>query len=134
MKNYVIDLLLDNLDSYEDTKTYGSELHYKLLEGYDVDGSITYNTYEAEEWMKNYWEEIGDVLEEITFEMGSDYTSKIALDMFRSPERAMVAIVFEAASDIISDLEFCKEYWNDEVILTDKNIKIIKKELEELKG
>lgn len=129
MKNYVIDLLIENLENYEDVKVYGSELHYTLL-----DGSITYNTYEASMWIKNYWDEIGDILEDIDFELGSDYTSKVALDMFRNPKRAVVAIVFEVASDIISDLDFCKEYWNDEVILTDKNIKIIKKELEELKG
>lgn len=134
MRNYVIDLLIENLEDYEDVKVYGSELHYNLLESYNLDGSITYNTYEADMWIKNYWDEIGDILVDMDFELGSDYTSKIALDMFRNPEGAMVAIVFEVACDIISDLEFCKEYWNDEVILTDKNIKIIKKELEELKG
>lgn len=131
MKNYVIDLLLDNLDSYEDTKGYACDLTYILLEEYYVNCTITYNTYKAKEWLKENFEEIGDFLEDYKFNFGDEHLSQLALDIFNSPEKAMVIICLEKANEILSSLDFIQANWDKEIVLNDKNINIIKEELKE---
>ena len=130
MKNYIIDLLIRKLEDYEDIKVYGCDMAYTLLEQYNVDGSITYNTCEAIEWLKNNIQDIYDFLPTIKFTYDEFY-SKLCIDILDSPERAMVIIVLEKANDILSSLDFIKENWNNEITLDKKTIEIIKKELEE---
>lgn len=133
MKNYVIDLLLNELENYEDTKVYACELDYTLLEGYNIDGSITYNTYEAKEWIKEHYDDIGEFLENYSFCVGNDNLSSLAIDIFTNPEKAMVIICLEKANEILSSLDFVKENWDNEIILNTKNISKIEKGLKDLK-
>ena len=132
MKNYVIDLLLNELENYEDTKVYACELAYTLLEGYNIDGSITYNTYDAKEWIKENYDDIGEFLENYGFCVGNDNLSSLAIDIFTNPEKAMVIIVYEVATNILSKLKFIEDNWNNEIILNTKNISKIEKGLKEL--
>ena len=130
MNDYIIDLLVRKLEDYEDMSIYGCDMAYTLLEQYNIDGSITYNTYKAKKWLKENVEEIGDFLENYKFNFGDEALSQLALDIFNSPEKAMVIICLEKAYEIMASLEFIKENWNNEIVLTKENINIIKSELE----
>lgn len=131
MKNYVINLLIEKLEDYEDTKGYACDLTYILLEEYYVNCTITYNTYKAKEWLKENFEEIGDFLEDYKLNFGNEHLSQLALDIFNSPQKAMVIICLEKANEILSSLDFIQANWDKEIVLNDKNINIIKKELKE---
>lgn len=131
MKNYVIDLLVRKLEDYEDTKVYACDLAYTLLESYNVDCTITYSTYKAKEWLKENCEEIGEFLEDYKFNFGDEALSQLALDIFNSPEKAMVIICLEKANEILSSLDFINDNWDNETTLDKKTIEIIKKELKE---
>lgn len=130
MTNYVIDLLVRKLEDYEDTKVYACDLAYTLLEQYNVDGSITYNTFNAIEWLKNNIRDIYDFLPTIKFEYGDEFYAKLCIDILENPEKAMVIICLEKANEIMVNLDFIKENWDNEIVLNKENINIIKKELE----
>lgn len=130
MKNYVIDLLVRKLEDYEDMFIYGCDMAYTLLEEYNINGSITYSTYKAEEWLKDNIQDIYDFLPTIKFEYGDEFYAKLCIDILENPEKAMTIICLEKANDILSSLKFINDNWNNKIVLNKENINIIKKELE----
>ena len=65
IKEFVADVLMDKLDEYEGTSSYGCDLAYDLLQQYNVDGSYTYSTYEAKKWVQEHFDELGEIVEEM---------------------------------------------------------------------
>ena len=63
LKNWVIDVITEKLSEYEGVKCYGSDIAYQILEEYNIDGSYTYSAYEAVEWVKTYFEDLGEAVE-----------------------------------------------------------------------
>lgn len=129
IKNDVIDKLIDQLYNYEGQTIYGADMSYTLFEGYNVDGSITYSTWEAKEWIKNNFENLGEIIEEIIFQLGSENIPNI----FDEPEKFMVVIYLEVASYLCGQCKTIDENWNEEITLNKRTIKAIEKELEEQK-
>lgn len=130
MTNYIIDLLIRKLEDYEDMSIYGCNMAYTLLEQYNVDGSIKYNTYEAIEWLKDNIQDIYDFLPTIKFMYDDEFYAKLCIDILENPEKAMVIICLEKANEIMANLKFINDNWNNEIVLNKENINIIKKELE----
>lgn len=133
MKNYVIDLLIKKLEDYEDNKIYVGDLAYTLLEQYNIDGSITYSTYNANEWIRKNIYDIYDYLPTIKFNFGDNFYASLCMDLLDNSEKAMVIIVIEKANDILCNLDYIQDNWDTEITLDKKTIEIIKKELEEQK-
>lgn len=131
MTNYVIELLLRKLEDYEDMSIYGCDMAYTLLEEYNIDGTVLYNTYETTEWLKDNIQDIYDFLPTIKFTYDDEFYAKLCIDILDSPEKAMVIIVLEKANEILSSLDFIKENWDNEIVLNKENINIIKKGLKE---
>lgn len=127
LKNYMFKEMEKALYEYEDTEHYACDLGYTLFEGANIDGSYTYSTYEAKEWIKEHWEDIGEVVEEITFGMGAESIPNV----FERPEAFMVVIMLELSSYMIGKCPFIEKNWNNQITLTNKNIKRIIKELQE---
>lgn len=130
MKNYIIDLLIRKLEDYEDMSIYGCDMAYTLLEQYNVDGSITCNTFNAIEWLKDNIQDIYDFLQTIKFTYDDEFYAKLCIDILESPEKAMVIICLEKAYEIMANLKFINDNWNNEIVLNKENINIIKRELE----
>lgn len=131
MKNYVIDLLIRKLEDYEDMSIYGCDMAYTLLEEYNVDGTILYNTYNTTEWLKDNIQDIYDFLPTIKFMYDDEFYAKLCIDILDSPEKAMVIICLEKANEIMANLKFINDNWDNEIVLNSENINIIKKELKE---
>ena len=100
LKEYAKELLINEIESAKDWVDLSeyqdnwSDLAFKLLESYNVDGSITYNTYESEEILKDYYYEVGDYIEEIKEIWDTE------INPFKEPERALVVIVLYIASGL----------------------------------
>ena len=133
IKNEVIDKLIDKLYDYEGIKCYSCDLAYTLFESYNADGSVTYSTNEAQKWIKDNWKDLPDILEELKFQFGNDYFSEILMDIFENPEKFMVVIYLEVARYLIGECKLIENNWNNEIVLTKKNINTIKKQLEEMR-
>ena len=52
LTDYCKDFIVDHLPNYTGTNVYGYDLGYTITEGINADGSCTYSTYEAKEYLK----------------------------------------------------------------------------------
>ena len=130
MKKDIIERIIDKLDEYKDCEIYGCDLSYTLFEGENVDGTFTYNTYEAKQWIKSYYDDIGEVWEELQFNFDKEYLMQF--NMFDNPEKFMVLIILESASYLISRCKLISDNWDNTIILDENNIKILTEQLKEL--
>ena len=126
IKNEVIEELIEELENYKDTEHYGCDLAYDLFERYNIDGSITCNAYEAKQWIKRNFDDLGEIVEEIQAN-GLEIPN-----IFDRPELFMVVIYLEVASYLMAQCKFIDEHWNDTIILNDVNISTITKQLKEM--
>ena len=127
LEKYVRDMIGDRLEYYEGYKQYICDLAYCLFESENVDGTITYNSYKSQELIKEYFD---DIAEEIEENIDSEYL--FTANPFIEPEKFLVQIVLSVAVRILAKCNFIDKNWDNEIELTNKNINIIKKELEEL--
>jgi len=128
IKDFVKDIITDRLFDYEDTKTYGCDMAYTLLEQYNIDGSYFYSTYESEEFIKQHFSELGEIVEEISFQLGKEFIPNI----FDEPEKFTVVIFLEVANYILSQCKTIDDNWNNEMTLNKKTINQIIKEMKDV--
>lgn len=126
IKDFMVDVLKDKLSEYEGTPSYGGELDFYLLQQYNIDGSYTYNTYEAKQWIQEHFDELGDIVKEMTEE------GLPPCNVFENPEVFQVQIMLFVAGDLLSQCETVTSFWDDEIILEKNIIDKIKDELENL--
>lgn len=126
IKDFMVDVLKDKLNEYEGTHSYGGELDFYLLQQYNMDGSYTYNTYEAKQWIQEHFDELGDIVKEMTEE------GLPPCNVFENPEVFQVQIMLFVAGDLLSQCETVTSFWDDEIILEKNIIDKIKDELENL--
>jgi len=127
IKEFVADVLMDNLDEYEGNSTYGADLAFYLLQQYNVDGSYTYSAYEAKQWVQEHFDELADIVNDMTEE------GLAPCNVFDNPECFMVQIMLYVAGGLLGQCDTVNEVWNEEFILEADIIKKIKEELNEIK-
>jgi hypothetical protein len=127
IKEFVADVLMDKLDEYEGTSSCGGELDFYLLQQYNVDGSYTYSTYEAKQWVQEHFDELGNIVEEMTEE------GLAPCNVFDNPEAFQVQIMIYVAGELLGQCDTVNEFWNEKQELTEEIIAKIKKELNEIK-
>lgn len=132
MKNYlnnlekdVLSMMIGNLDTMEDREGYVSELAFDLFEGENIDGTITYDREEAQEWITEHFHDLGDVVEEMTAEW--DMTP----NPFSNPEAFHVQVVLFVAAGLVAQSDWT-DYRDDDAITYDtETIDRIRQEWEE---
>lgn len=130
VKDQVIDCLIDTMHDYEDVKFYGCDMSYTLFESYNIDGTVTYNTHAAIEWIKKNFADLAEIVEEIKFQLGSENIPNV----FDEPEKFQVVIYLEVASYVLSQCKTIDQNWSNEFILDKKTIEKITKELDKQRG
>jgi len=123
LRNYIIRETIENLHNLEDESCYGCDLAYEVFRGANADGSYTYSTYEAIQWIKRYFDGLGEVVEEMKAN-GLEPPNP-----FDRPEQFQVCILLEGAQYLLGRCETVDQHWNDEFTLTPKIIKSICREL-----
>ena len=129
LKNFVIDAMIVELNEMEDREVYGADLGYEIFETANCNGSYTCDAQEAKEFIKDYFESIGEVVEDIKFNLGTENIP----NPFTESERFQVVIMLEMSSSLIAQVSVVDENWNNEFTLTKETIEKITKELEEMK-
>lgn len=130
LKEYLIKKNIEKLEEMknEERKVYLCDLDCELWESERLDGTITYNTYEAKEWIKNYFNDIGEVWEEVQFSFDKEFLQDF--NMFDNPEKFMLLIVCEASNYLLNQCQYINDNWNEQKVLNDS---IIKKIIDQLK-
>lgn len=129
LKNWMIEAIMAELEELEGQEVYGADLGYKVFERYNVDGSYTYSTNEAKEWVKEYFDELGEIVEEIKDNLGAECIPNV----FDNVEAFQVVIILEYANNLLAQCETVDNGWNDEIEMTEETIEKIKEELETIK-
>ena len=122
---YCYEHLLEKLKEYESTSEYACDLGYKLCEDENVNGTLTFSTYEAKQYLKEWWDECGEYLEYENFNFGENRHNP-----FENPEAFMVCMVIAGVNSILCQCESINEAWNDKVELNEKFLEKLRGELE----
>jgi hypothetical protein len=128
MKNYLNDLekdvlsrMIDNLDDLEGRDGYVSELAFTLFENENINGSMTYSTYKAEEWIATHFHDLGDVVEQRAAEWD------ITPNPFANPEVFMVQVVLYLAAQLMYTSDYLAQV-EDEIMYDESTLIRIRRE------
>ena len=111
IKDFVKDIIINELYNYEEESFYGCDLGYGLLEGYNIDGVYFYNNYKAREFIKENFEDFGEIVDEIAFQFGSESIPNV----FAEPDKFCVVCFLEVASYILSKCKYVDDRWGEEL-------------------
>ena len=136
MKNYLNDLekdvlsrMIDALDDMEGRDGYVSELAFTLFEGENIDGSMTYSTYKAEQWIAEHFHDLADVVDD----MAADWD--ITPNPFSNPEKFMVQVVLYLAEQLVYTSDYLlrgrDEEEIDAITYDGETVALIRREWEE---
>ena len=93
------DFVIDELPNFVGSEIYADAYEFanEITEGINADGSVTYSTYEAEQWIKECFSEMGDVVKYC------DENYDMTLNPFLEPEKAMVIAYIIGAEILLSN-------------------------------
>ena len=128
LEKYVRDGIIEKLNQGICENEYGCDLAYSLFESENIDGTFTYNTYEAEEWIKIYFDEIGEVVEDIELNLGKESIP----NPFTNAEQFQIVIILEVSQYLLSRCEYIEDNWNNEIELTGDVVELIIEQLNKL--
>lgn len=106
----VLSRMIDHLDDLEGRDGYVSELAFTLFEAENIDGSMTYNTYKAEQWIAEHFHDLGDVVEDMS--VAWDITP----NPFNNPEAFMVQVVIYIAEQLVYESAYLQRGRDEEEI------------------
>jgi hypothetical protein len=125
-KEYCREYITERLDEYENDE-FGDvyELANALTEYDNSNGSFTYSTYYAKEYIKKWYDSVGEFLEE--YELS--YGESLQTNAFAEPEKFHAIMVIIGIENMLSNLNSIPQ---ESFTLTNELIESIKKELSEL--
>ena len=127
MKNYTEyckDYIIDRLNEMEGMSSYGCDLADDVCQGILADGSATYSTQAAWEYLDEWRYEAAEFFDHYAREIGTPPNP------FDNPEAFHVAMILEGCQAILSQCEIVDEIWNDKILLDEVTIKEIISQVE----
>lgn len=125
----VLERMIDALDDLEGRDGYVSELAFTLFEGENIDGSMTYSTYKAEQWIAEHFHDLADVVDD----MAADWD--ITPNPFSNPEKFMVQVVLYLAEQLVYTSDYLlrgrDEEEIDAITYDAETVALIRREWEE---
>ena len=115
VRNLIKDEIKDMIMDYEDV--YGSDLAYEM---YNNDYYII-GTYEAKQFLKEYFDDMLECLEQYGEEIGGTYPD------ITNAEKVATLLALFVAQDILNESKTLDECWGSR--LTEENLEAIKEEL-----
>ena len=109
------------IQEFEDPTVYLSDLSYKLFESEYANGSYTCNSYKSIQWIKEYFEELGEIVDEYENEFSYSVPSP-----FSEPEKFQLVVITYIADKILLNAIYSAGLdINEEVELTNEVINSI---------
>ena len=125
-EEYCKNFIKEELDRNIRIDVYGCDLAYLLTEEANINGSVTYNRYEAMDYIKEWFNEAAEV-----YNYQVENYGRATQNPFENPEAWTVCMIIEGCTSLIGQCKCVKEIWSDEVELTEELAEQIK---EEIKG
>lgn len=93
---YCKQYIYDHIDDYRGQKVYPCDLGFTLTEGPNCDGTLTFSTAEAKDYLREWWDEASDY-----YEYERDNFGTGGHNPFENPEAYMVCMVIEGVRALI---------------------------------
>lgn len=122
-KNFISDHIYD----YEGGAFYACDLGYEITQYINADGTATYSTYEAIQYIKAWWDEAADFVEYC-----KDNFGRILCNPFDEPEKFQVCMIIEGVNSILSQSDYIENHWNEEITLDEETAEKILSEIENI--
>lgn len=123
---YCVNHIIDRIYDYVGTSHYGSDFCYAITEDINANGSCTYSTRKAKDYLKEWWDDAADY-----WNYEKDNFGEHRWNPFESPEAYMVCMVIEGCSYLLGQCDTLEKVWNENFELTEE---MADKIVEELKG
>ena len=94
IKYFMVDVLKYKLDEYEGTSSCGGELGFYLLHS-----SYIYNAYESKRWVQEHFDELGEIVKNMTEE------GLPPCNVFENPETFQAQVMLFVAGDLLSQCD-----------------------------
>ena len=120
LQKWVIKEMIEHLQEMEGQVVYGCDLAFKMFENENVTGSYTCNAYASMQWIKEYWDYLGEVVKDYEFNCG-----EVPISPFVSEEIFQLQIIIFLASRLADESTFVEVNWNEEIELTEETIEQI---------
>ena len=125
----VLARMIDALDDMEGRDGYVSDLAFTLFEGENIDGTMTYSTHKAEQWIAEHFHDLADAVED----MAADWD--ITPNPFNNPEKFMVQVVLYLAEQLVYKSDYLlrgrDEEEIDAITYDAETVALIRREWEE---
>ena len=128
LEKWVMQEMTKHLENLEGQVVYGCDLAFKLFENENVTGSYTCNAYESRQWIKEYWDYLGEVVEDYEFNYG-----ELPVNPFDNEEVFQMQIILHMASSLVAKSDYIEGHWDEEIEFTKEVIYTIAKEMRETK-
>lgn len=118
--DYLITFIKSELPEHEGRSVYACDLGNEITYAINCDGTATYSTYDAKQYIREWWDEAGEYWEYENWHFGEHLHNP-----FDEPEAFMVCMIIEGVSSILAQCEIIDSAWNDEIELTEETISAI---------
>ena len=125
LTDYCKDVIQDNIHKWVHQEMNIDYLSEKICESMKYDGTATYSRSEAEEYLKNWWDDCGDYIDYLNDNGISDFNP------FNSPEKFMVWMVMDGVRILLNNAADTAEIETyEEITITNDIINTILEEIE----
>ena len=125
LEEFMVEAIANKLADMEGQEVYGCDLGYAIFEEANVNGSYTCSAYKAKEWIKMFFDELGEVVDDIKNNLGDGSVP----NPFDNPEAFQVVCMLELSSTLLGQCRTVGENWNNLMELTEETINQIIAEL-----
>ena len=125
LKEFMVEAITYKLADMEGQEVYGADLGYQVFDEANINGSYTCNAYKAKEWIKMFFDELGEVVDDIKSNLGDGSVP----NPFDNPEAFQVVCMLELSSTLLGQCQTVDENWNNSMELTSETINQIIAEL-----
>lgn len=123
--DYCKNFIIDNIENLEGQQIYACDLGFELTSAINANGTATYSTYKAEEYLKEWWDEAADY-----WEYEEDNFDEHRLNPFSDPEAYQVCMIIEGVRSLLGQIPVLGEKWDECIEITPDLIKEVIKEME----
>ena len=120
LEKWVMNEMVEHLEDLEGQVCYGCDLAFELFKSENIDGSFTCSAHKSREWINEYWDYLGEVVEDYEFNYG-----EVPVNPLVNEEAFQLQIIIFLASRLVCESTFIEVNWNEEIELTEETIKQI---------
>lgn len=124
---YCKDFIRENIEGLIGRNVYACDLGLELTMGINADGTCTYSTNLAKQYLCDWWDECGDY-----WDYEKKYYGENAHNPFVNPEAYMVCMVIEGVRTLLGQVKEIDADWGSEINVTKELCDSICSQLDEI--